>query len=185
MEIWKNITRYPEYQVSNLGNIRSKDSVDVKNRVRKGVILKPQQDKFGYIRYRISVKNTKYTIRCHRIVAEEFIENPQNKEQVNHKDGDKTNNNVTNLEWVTPSENIQHAVDTGLSIYDTGKTARRFDSAVLVYDINMNYLYSLSGNKEITDKGFCYKLVSAVVNNKRNSHKGHIFKRYLIPTLET
>lgn len=154
---------------SNLGNIRSKDSIDVKIEDEKGVILKPQQDKFGYIRYRISVKNTKIHYKMSPYSSSEFIENPQNKEQVNHKDGDKTNNNVTNLEWVTPSENIQHAVDTGLSIYDTGKTARRFDSAVLVYDINMNYLYSLSGNKEITDKGFCYKLVSAVVNNKRNS----------------
>jgi len=76
----------------------------------KGRALKPYLNKDGYHSVTVAGKKTK----VHRLLAEAFIPNPENKPEVNHIDGDKTNNAVTNLEWATASENRQHAYDTGL-----------------------------------------------------------------------
>lgn len=110
-EIWKRF-RDTDYQVSNLGNVFS---------VYNGKQLKP----FMNDRYLV-VDLFAYTVRqriaVHRVVAIAFIENPDNKEYVNHIDGNKLNNCVDNLEWVTASENSIHAVATGLSPTGEAKT---------------------------------------------------------------
>lgn len=105
-EIWKDYIY--NYQVSNLGNFRNK----VNNR-----LLKQRVSETGYYVICISLgsRNNKKTIRVHKAIAEAFIPNPENKPQVNHIDGNKLNNCVNNLEWVTASENIQHAFDNGLN----------------------------------------------------------------------
>ena len=110
-EIWKRF-RDTDYRVSNLGNVFS---------VYNGKQLKP----FMNDRYLV-VDLFAYTVRqriaVHRMVAIAFIENPDNKEYVNHIDGNKLNNCVDNLEWVTASENSIHAVATGLSPVGEAKT---------------------------------------------------------------
>lgn len=110
-EIWKRF-KDTDYQVSNLGNVFS---------VYSGMQLKP----FMNDRYLV-VDLFAYTVRqriaVHRMVAIAFIENPDNKEYVNHIDGNKLNNCVDNLEWVTASENSIHAVATGLSPIGEAKT---------------------------------------------------------------
>ena len=111
-EEWKDIKSYRGfYQVSNLGKI--------KNLKRKEVLLKPYISKQGYLNVKLIdpyfKKGNNYLV--HRLVAEAFIPNPENKPQVNHKDGNKLNNSVDNLEWVTSSENNQHAYNTGLNKY--------------------------------------------------------------------
>lgn len=65
--------------------------------------------------------NVRKNKRIHRLLAEAYIPNPLNKTHVNHKDGVKTNNHLSNLEWCTPQENAQHAADTGLFNYETTK----------------------------------------------------------------
>jgi len=100
------IENYPDYQIDTLGNVFS-------HKNGKEIKMKPQYVVAGY-QYVTLCKNGKRKNHfIHRLVAQTFISNPQNKEQVNHIDGDKANNRRDNLEWVTPSENIKHAREIG------------------------------------------------------------------------
>ena len=109
-EKWRKIEGFPSYEVSNLGNVRSKGFIMNNGYFRKGRVLKPYPDPKGYMKVELHGQIKK----VHRLVAEAFIPNPENKPQVNHIDGNKQNNCVENLEWVTNAENTQHAWNTGL-----------------------------------------------------------------------
>lgn len=130
-EIWKTIEEFPIYEVSNLGRIKNTSS---------GRILSPTI-KAGY--YHVSLTNSNYKKNCkvHRLVAITFISNAENKSEVNHKDKDKLNNKLDNLEWMTRKENCLHK-SIGL-IYksnkhksilridkDTNDTLEKYDSRV-------------------------------------------------------
>ena len=107
-EIWKDIKGYEnKYQVSNLGNIRSINY----NNTNKPKILKPYI-RNKYLSVRLSKNGKERHVKVNRIVAETFIQRPEL--EVNHKDGNKLNNSVDNLEWCTRKENVQHAIRTGL-----------------------------------------------------------------------
>lgn len=114
-EIWKTIQGYENrYEVSNLGRVKSLERIDRYNRKIEEKILAPRKHTGGYLRVQLSKKD----FYIHRLVAEAFIPNPENKSQVNHIDGNKRNNRVDNLEWNTPLENNLHAIRTGLSKKD-------------------------------------------------------------------
>lgn len=105
-EIWKDIEGYEGlYQVSNMGNIKRVEHEDYRcrqgYRVFKERILKPYISTKGYKRVNLSKNNKKKEVPVHRLVAMAFIENPNNYPQINHKDENKFNNNVDNLEWCT------------------------------------------------------------------------------------
>lgn len=103
-EMWKDIVGYEGlYWVSNLGNIKSKKCQ-----------LKPILNEKGYCKVELSKKGKRKRYFIHRLVAIHFIENTYSKEQINHKDGCKTNNCVNNLEWCTNLENQRHAIKNGL-----------------------------------------------------------------------
>lgn len=122
-EIWKDVNGYEGlYQVSNFGNIRKLRFIN--NKVNKEKIFKisPQKQNKGYLKV-VLYKNGKYkNYLVHRLVASEFISNPNNYKEINHKDGNKENNSTNNLEWCTRSYNNKEAFRTGLKkASSTGK----------------------------------------------------------------
>lgn len=145
-EEWRYIDGFDKrYAVSNFGRVASL-SRKVSNHtglINKPIrLLKPHKDKKGYIRTYLDKGDgrTRY-IAIHRLVAIAFIPNTENKPQVNHKDGNKENNNVWNLEWATNRENQIHAVKMGLndhSRYKAGKPKR----VVLQIDPKTNEIIS-------------------------------------------
>lgn len=109
MEKYIVIENFNNYGVSNLGNIKN---------LKTGKVLKPSLQKNGYLTYTFCQNRIRKTFRIHRLVALYFIDNPNNLPYVNHKDGDKTNNKVDNLEWCTAKENDDHARRTGLKVQE-------------------------------------------------------------------
>lgn len=114
-EEWRTIFDFPNYEVSNKGNIRSKEYNDSLGHLRSSKKLKKQVNNCGYEYVILSSKEEKHkTLTVHRIVAKTFIPNPEEKEDVNHIDGNKLNNNVNNLEWTTTQENIIKRYEIGI-----------------------------------------------------------------------
>ena len=112
-EIWKPIEGYEGlYEVSNLGRIRSLDRLDVYKgkykRYFKGKMLNPTFYRGGYLQVQLSKNGKVKVCKLHRLVAQTFLPNPDNLPVVNHKDEDKTNNCVDNLEWCTQQYNINY-----------------------------------------------------------------------------
>ncbi len=112
-EVWKPVKGFENlYQVSNLGRVAN---------VRRQ-LMSPQVINSGYHAVVFKVNKVTHNRLVHRLVAEAFLENPQNKSEVNHLDGRKLNNVVSNLQWVTSAENKAHARATGLSVYNKPTT---------------------------------------------------------------
>ena len=113
-EIWKDIEDYEgKYEVSNLGRIKSLKRLDSIGKPIKERILK-SSSWHGYLKIRLCKNGKTHSFRINRLVAIHFVANPDSKPQVNHIDGNKTNNSVTNLEWNNSSENLTHASKNGL-----------------------------------------------------------------------
>ena len=115
-EIWKNIEGYEGlYQVSNLGNVKSL-KFGPRNHAKQWdeKLLKIGITNCGYCKVQLHKDGRSQMKYVHRLVAEAFLPNPQNKPQINHIDGDKTNNLLSNLEWCSPGENQSHAIAKGL-----------------------------------------------------------------------
>jgi len=141
MEEWRDLCGHEAYSVSSNGRIMRKDT----GRIYKGTV-----NSRGYVRFDLSEHGRRFVVAAHRAVAEAFIPKVDGKSYVNHKDGNKLNNNVQNLEWCTCSENTTHAfnvlgrkpskrfavkcVETGV-IYDSALEAQRLTgiSNVLIH----------------------------------------------------
>ena len=125
MKLWKSIKDYPNYEVSTGGDVRN---------AKTGRVLKQGKHRQGYSLVWLSNSDGVSGKAVHRVVAETFIDNPYDKPQVNHKDGNKSNNCVDNLEWNTEKENSRHAYEvlncarkptTRVRVVETGEV---FDS---------------------------------------------------------
>jgi len=166
-EIWKSIFGYDGlYEVSNLGNIRS-----LPRKTTKGKILKPAPDKDGYYKVSLSKNNIKKNFYIHRVVAIAFLGIPQNSEPlINHKDENKQNNSVTNLEWCTPKYNTNY----------NGLSKRREEyrkKPIAQYTLKMEFvkIWSCRGEAEKELKTSAGNITSCCLG-KRKTALGFIWK---------
>lgn len=118
IKTWRTIPNYSKYKCSDTGLIKTFNW--------KGTgqtrIMKPSLDGGGYLRTMlIRDDGITHTIKVHRIIAQTFIDNPDNKAEVNHKNGIKDDNNASNLEWMTHLENVQHCIDNGWMVAHNGE----------------------------------------------------------------
>jgi len=174
-EIWKDVKGYGgHYQVSNLGNSRSLDrKIKSKNGViknLKGRNITITDNGNGYKKIGFYIKGHQHYI--HRLVLSTFkpMENMENL-QVNHKDGDKNNNKLDNLEWVTDGENKRHSYDTGLHKKGDNHVQCKTKSSDIVY-IRKNYIpyhCEFSGASLAKKFGLSKCQISRIVNNKRRT----------------
>ena len=95
VEVWKQISRFPDYECSSLGRIRNR---------KTGTVLKGHIPRHGYVMVTLNQR----TILAHRVIAEAFLPNPSGLPVVNHKDKDRSNNKPSNLEWCTQQHNVRH-----------------------------------------------------------------------------
>lgn len=176
METWKDIKGYEgRYQVSTLGNVKSLPHYYEwrgTKRLNKGKLLHPYKTgKYPYLTVQIEKK----AYLVHRLVAETFIENPNNYSEVNHKDENRLNNTIENLEWCTRKYNIEYSIEKvrigvrkvhGTSVYradiKTGKILKIY-----------NYII------DVKEDGFAPKQISAVCSGSYRGKKEGIYKGYL------
>lgn len=137
-EIWKDVIGWEgKYKVSNLGNVKSAsrliNQANGRSYTRKDKVMYLRTDKKGYIRAALYSNSKSKLVAVHRMVASAFIPNINNDPQVNHKDGVKSNNIASNLEWCTNAENGQHAYEAGL---------KNMPGFLEVIDLSCGFIYS-------------------------------------------
>lgn len=173
-EKWKEIVELEnKYEISNLGNIRTKDryvkSKPGLTRYVPSISTPLHVGRSGYLFGEFYISNNKHVRKdVHRLVAKYFIKNHENKRCVNHLDGNKLNNKFYNLEWVTDSENQQHAINIGLR-KDRGENSK---NSKLTKDIILeirehynsgNYTYKQIGEKFKIHRDY----IGLIINKKR------------------
>lgn len=172
MEEWRGVKGFPNYEVSNLGNVRSIDHYDRMGRFQKGRILKQCFDGRGnYLHVQLSRGDKAIPQNVHRLVAIAFLENPDSLPEVNHKDEDKANNAVSNLEWCTHIYNNN---------YGSKKSASRGEnnpqnkfSAEAADFIKKNHIFcgGTMRNKELAEMfGMSPTHVCAIAHGRRWKH---------------
>lgn len=156
-KIWKNIPGYNGiYQVSNSGKVRSYAGHKGFGRRTEPIYLKEREISGGYKQVTLSKDNKRYQKLVHRLVAQAFIPNPKNKPEVNHIDGDRGNNVFANLEWVTRSENVRHAIyitrsdmsHKKIKCVETGKKYKSIRSAAKDVGCSASQLSAVLNKKE-------------------------------------
>ena len=148
MEIWKDVVGYEGvYQVSNTGKVkRIGEYTNQTGKTWKSErILKPGCKAKGYLYVQLSKEGKASPKHVHRLVAEAFIENPDNKPTVNHKNGNKSDNAVDNLEWTTYTENNIHSVRV---LGNNKQIEYSIKKAVIQYDLKGNFIAEYPSYRE-------------------------------------
>ena len=181
-EVWKDVEGYEGlYQVSDLGRVKSLDRwrynaiLKGERQLIRGTVRKAHPDRRGYLKVTLYKDGKRTTFPVHRLVAEAFIPNPENKPQINHKDGCKVNNSVDNLEFCTRAENMAHAFGTGLNSPERHWNCNG-SKPVAQYDKNMTLLKVYPSIGEAARAGFSVSLIIHCCKGQRKTHRGYIWK---------
>lgn len=188
-EKWKNVVGYEgQYLVSDKGNVmslpRAIDGNGGSHYEIDGRTLKKKKDAKGYDRVFLSKHNDDKFIPVHRLVAMAFIPNPEGKPQVNHKDGNKTNNSVGNLEWCTNGENQKHAYKMGLNVHsdDAGKKKVAVEQIDLITGDVVATYKSMSDAERVT--GIQKTNIRKVVNGERPHAGNYGWRKVVMPNAD-
>lgn len=193
MEEWKSITDFPNYEISSLGNVKN---------IITGKVLKNSL-KCGYYYISLTNKNCKKTLLVHRLVALAFIENPENKTDVNHKDKNKLNISVSNLEWMSRRENNIHRCQ-GVKITcnknkevlridkNTNEILEKYNSIELAGTWAFNNGYTKTVHNGRNAIGNCLAGLSKIAynfkwehENKNNDLENEIWKQVVLENINT
>ena len=180
MEVWKDIKGFEgQYQISNYGRVKSLQRKDGRNHTWPERILRFTVGTNGYCGVRLSKNGKVFPKEIHRMVAEHFIENPNNYPCVNHIDENKSNNNVSNLEWCTYQYNNSYGTkgqrlsESNLKTLDTNKRCRK----VVQMDMDGNEIARYRSVREAERKvGVAHSYLSACMLGKFESAKGYRWK---------
>lgn len=196
-EIWKPVVGYKElYEVSNFGRVRSLDRIDSNNHPLKGVILKPYISNSGYLLVGLYKQQKRDRKLLHRLVAEAFIPNPDNKPEIDHINTIKTDNTVflnedgsinyekTNLRWTTRKENINNPLTkTKMQINarkpSKGKYGKKHHRSkpIIQYDKEGNFIKEWDCANDVERVlGISNKHIGSVCLGKRKSCGGYIWR---------
>lgn len=166
-EIWKDIKGYEGlYQISNFGRVKSLKRKTLNSKCLYDKILNNRINHNGYFMIFLSKNKKIKGFRINRLVAEAFLPNPNNKPQVNHKDGNKTNNRIDNLEWCTAKHNTQHAIKNGLR-------TNKYHREIVQCDLDNNLIKEWHSIKEATNFGFSKSGICQCCKSKRKKHKNY------------
>lgn len=174
-EIWKTYPEFTFIQGSNLGRVRTIDRYVPDGKGGKrfviGRILKQRRNRNGYMQVTTTINGKTVTISVHRVIASSFLPNPDNLSQVNHKDCDRTDNRVENLEWCTRKYNCQYRNKHGISYGEAAKKHR-------VIAINLKTLEVLrfsSQTEAEKNLGISYQSIGGVVSGKAKQAGDYYF----------
>ena len=180
MEVWKSIRGYENlYEVSSYGRVRSlrhlvKQSGNngtTFSRYYNGKVITQREGIGGYIFVCLSNGASKKTMRVHKLVAEAFIPNPNNYPQINHKDENKSNNRVDNLEWCSPSYNCNYGTRIDRIIAKTGKPVGQ-------YDINGEFIQEFPSVSEASRTlGISFSSIASMANGRKRLKNGKEYER--------
>lgn len=174
MEEWKVINGYPGYYVSSFGRIKS--FLNKKHRITEtGKILSSMKDRRGYYYVNLYNENREMkSVKVHRLVATAFIENPNNFLQVNHKDEDKANNKVSNLEWCSAKYNVNYGTGHSRSCLTRRKSCNK---AIVQYSLEgkvIREFYSLSEASRVL--GISLGSISDCLHGRTSKSRTFIFR---------
>ena len=172
-EVFEDLKGYEEsYQISDFGRIFTKRRL-VGNQIYYGRELVPQLTNDGYLKVTLCKNGESKKFYLHRLVALQFIDNNTNLPQVNHKDGNKLNNTVTNLEWCTKIENQNHAVRTGLMQRGQDRPSAKLTEEQVLE------IYKLKGILKSQDIANKYNVSKNTINCiLRGSKWSYLYKQY-------
>ncbi len=164
MEEWRDIVGYEGiYAISNKGRVKN---------VTTGRILSPQDNGKGYFKIALSKGQSERKHYIHRLIAEAFIPNPLGKKEVNHIDSNPSNNTISNLEWVSSSENTKHAVYKG-ALHAWGNKSKPIEAIDIITGASKKFATISEAEREIGSRH-----ITDVLKGKRHQCKGYYF-RYL------
>ena len=165
-EVWKDVPRFiGKIKTSNKGRIIN---LNWKNTGKPKLLCPKPDDKTGYLIVSFMYKEKRYSFGIHQLVAQAFIPNPDNLPEVNHKDEDKNNNKVENLEWCTRQYNTNYGT--------RGKRIRDIERKSVACFKNGQLIKQYDALIDVIQDGFSSGNVSLCCNNKRKYHKGFTWK---------